>query len=102
MRAIAEQVLSPEDACLVVKHIGAAVNPGGKIYIIGQILDNSRVTPAEAVGFNLAFINAYEAGESYTESEYRGWLTEAGFVDIERANFLLGDRSGLMIARKRA
>jgi hypothetical protein len=94
------QVLSPEAARLVVKHIGAAVNPGGKIYVIGQILDDSRISPAEAVGFNLAFINAYEAGESYTESEYRGWLTEAGFVDIERANFLLGDRSGLMTGSK--
>jgi SAM-dependent methyltransferase len=94
------QVLSPRDARLAVKHIGAAVNPGGKIYIIGQILDDSRTSPLEAVGFNLAFINAYDAGESYTEKEHRDWLSQAGFVDIERANFLLGDGSGLMTARK--
>jgi SAM-dependent methyltransferase len=94
------QVLSPEDARLAVKNIGAAVNPGGRIYIIAQILDDSRVSPAEAVGFNLAFINAYDAGESYTESEHRDWLMEAGFVDIERPDFLL-DGSGLMTARKR-
>ena len=94
------QVLSSEDARLAVKNIGAAVNPGGKIFIIGQILDDSRMSPAEAVGFNLAFINAYDAGESYTESEHRAWLTEGGFVEIERAGFLL-DRSGLMTARKR-
>jgi len=93
------QVLSAEDARLAVRNIGAAVNPGGKIYIIAQILDDSRLSPAEAVGFNLAFINAYDAGESYTESEHRDWLTEAGFVDIERAEFLL-DGSGLMTARK--
>jgi cyclopropane fatty-acyl-phospholipid synthase-like methyltransferase len=95
------QVLSPQDARLAVKHIAAAVNPGGKIYIIGQILDDSRLSPLEAVGFNLAFINAYDAGESYTESEYRDWLSAAGFVDIERANFLVGDGSGLITARKR-
>lgn len=94
------QVLSPQDARLAVKHIGAAVNAGGKIYIIGQILDDSRISPLEAVGFNLAFINAYDAGESYTEKEYRDWLSEAGFVDIERAKFLLGNGSGLMTARK--
>ena len=93
------QVLSPEDARLAVKNIGAAVNQGGKIFIIGQILDDSRMSPAEAVGFNLAFINSYDAGESYTESEHRGWLTEAGFVEIDRADFLL-DGSGLMTARK--
>ena len=93
------QVLSQEDARLAVKNIGAAVNQGGKIFIIGQILDDSRMSPAEAVGFNLAFINSYDAGESYTESEHRGWLTEAGFVEIDRGDFLL-DGSGLMTARK--
>lgn len=94
------QVLSPQDARLAVKHIGAAVNPGGKIYIMGQILDDSRSSPLEAVGFNLAFINTYDAGESYTEKEHRDWLSEAGFIDIERANYLVGDGSGLMMARK--
>ena len=96
------QVLPPQDARRAVKHIGAAINPGGKIYIIGQILDDSRTSPLEAVGFNLTFaINALDAGESYTEREHRGWLSEAGFVDIERANFLLADGSGFLTARKR-
>lgn len=95
------QVLSPQDARLAIKHIGAAVNPGGKIYIIGQILDDSRRSPIGAVGFNLTFVNAFDAGESYTEKEHRDWLTDAGFVDIERANFLLDDGSGLITARKR-
>ena len=83
------QVLSPRDARLALKHVGAAVKAGGRIYIIGQILDDSRRSPLGAVGFNLNFINHYEAGESYTEKEHRDWLTDAGFVDIERANFLL-------------
>lgn len=94
-------VLSAEDARLAVRNIGAAVIPGGKIYIIGQILDNSRTAPLEAVGFNLVFINTYDAGESYTEQEYGDWLSEAGFVDIQRANFLLPEGDGLMTARKR-
>jgi hypothetical protein len=94
------QVFSPADARQAVKNLGAAVNPGGKIFIIGQILDDSRTAPLEAVGFNLAFINMLEAGESHTESEQRDWLREAGFGDIERAAFLM-DGSGLMTARKR-
>jgi cyclopropane fatty-acyl-phospholipid synthase-like methyltransferase len=94
-------VLSAEDARLAVKNTGAAVTSGGKIYIIGQILDDSRTAPLEAVGFNLVFINTYDDGESYTEQEYRDWLSEAGFVDIERAKFLLPDGDGLMTARKR-
>ena len=95
------QVLPSEDARLAVKNIGAAMNPGGTIYIVAQILDDSRTSPLEAVEFNLLCINTFDAGESYTEEEHRAWLSEAGFVDIERANFLLPDGHGLMTARKR-
>jgi hypothetical protein len=95
------QVFSAENAALSVKNIGAAIKPNGKIYIIGQILDDSRVSPAEAVGFNLNLVNHYPAGEAYTESEHRQWLTDAGFVHIERSNALLAEGSGLITARKR-
>jgi hypothetical protein len=94
------QVLSPVDARQAVKNVCAALNPGGTVYIIGQILDNSRTSPRDAVGFNLIFINRFDTGESYTEQEHRDWLSEAGFVDIERANLLLADEHGLMTARK--
>jgi len=93
------QVLPANDARLALNNIGAAVKPGGKIYIIAQILDDSRISPLEAVGFNLLFINPFDAGESYTEQEHRDWRTDAGFVDIQRADFLLpGDGHGLMLA----
>jgi SAM-dependent methyltransferase len=94
------QVLSPEDARLALRNIGAAINSGGTIYILGQILDDSRTSPPEAVGFNLIFINVYDAGEAYTEQEHRDWLTEAGFVDIKRADFFLADGLGIITARK--
>jgi hypothetical protein len=44
--------------------------------------------------------NIFEAGGSYTESEQPRLLTEAGFVDIERAHFLLPDEQGVIIDRK--
>jgi hypothetical protein len=67
------------------------------------MLDDTHITPLEAVGFNLIFLNTFEAGESYTEREHRACLQAAGFVDITRAPFLLRDGfgSGLMIAHKR-
>ena len=34
---------------------------------------------------NLIFLNQYDEGQSYTEREYRDWLAEAGFVDIQRS-----------------
>lgn len=75
------QVLSPEDARRAIQHIGTAINPGGVIYIIGHVLDDSRTSPAIASGFNLTCINQYYVGEAYTEHEYRNWLSQAGFID---------------------
>jgi hypothetical protein len=46
-------------------------------------------------------INTSVAGESYMEQKHRAWLSEAGFLEIERGNFLLRDGLGLITARKR-
>jgi hypothetical protein len=96
-------VLSADDAQQVLQHVGAALTPGGRLFIIGQILDETHTTPREAVGFNLIFLNTFYAGESYTEGEHRAWLQAADFVDVVRAPFLLRDGfgPGLIIAYKR-
>jgi hypothetical protein len=97
------QVLSADEAQQVLQHVGAALTPGGRLFIIGQILDDTHITPVEAVGFNLIFLNTFYAGESYTEGEHRAWLHAAGFVDVVREPCVLRDGfgSGLMIAHKR-
>jgi hypothetical protein len=93
-------VLSADNAQKAVRNIAAALNPGGKIYIVGQVLDDSRTSPVEAVGFNLLFLNLFDEGESFTESEHRGWLADAGLVNIHRSNCLLKDGNGLITAQK--
>ena len=94
------QTLSPGDALIALKNIGEAITPGGAIYIIGSILDDSRTSPQPSVAFNLTLISVYDVGESYTEQLHRDWLMEAGFTDIKRAPPLQDGRSGLMTARK--
>ena len=96
------QVLSSEDARLAVKNVAPAVRRGGTIYIIGHILDDTRTSPPEALGFNLTSISQFDSGESYTEQEHRSWLSEAGFTDIECSNFMLADEHRVMIARQPA
>jgi SAM-dependent methyltransferase len=78
------QVLSPQDAAQALRHMGAALQPGGRLYIVGRILDDSRLAPVESVGFDLVFLNIFDEGRAYTESEHRAWLTAAGFTEIER------------------
>jgi predicted O-methyltransferase YrrM len=92
------QVLSPDAARQTLHNLIQVLEPGSPIYILGQVLDDSRLSPPETVAFNLVFINIYDEGRAYTEHEYRDWLTEAGFTGIERA--LLPGGESLVTARK--
>jgi hypothetical protein len=93
------QVLSPDEARRALKNVGKVVNPDGAIYITGAgIIDNSRTSPPDLVGFNLVFINVYGEGQAYTEQEHKDWLAEAGFGDFERT--ILPDERSIITARK--
>ena len=94
------QVLSPEEARRALVHVYNALNPGGVVYIRGSILDDTRLSPPEMVGYSLFFLNVFTQGGTYTEYEYRKWLTQAGFVDFER--MVLPDARSLIRARKPA
>ena len=83
MRALI-QVLSAEQAGRVISNVGQALESDGTIAIIGTMVDDSRVTPPAAVGFNLAFLNLYDDGCCYTETEHRQWLEQSGFTDFKR------------------
>jgi hypothetical protein len=65
---------------------------------MGVVLDDSRLSPPYAVSTNLAFLNVYDEGRAYTESEYRDWLDEVGFVFLERV--VTPNRTSIIKARK--
>ncbi len=94
------QVLAPEHARALLRHVGQALEPGGHIFILGSILDDSRTSPASTVGFNLVFLNVYDGGLAFTEAEHREWLTEAGFKDIARSPTPMPGGQTLITARK--
>ncbi|MCB1748938.1 MAG: methyltransferase domain-containing protein [Gammaproteobacteria bacterium] len=72
------QVLSPAQAAAALRHAVAALAPGGECFVVGRMLDDSRLAPLDAVAVNVMFLNVYEAGQAWTESEYRGWFEQAG------------------------
>ena len=78
------QVLSAREAQRVVTHVAAALEPGGELFVIGRMLDDSRLSPPEAVAVNVMFLNVYEHGQAYTEREYRAWFSDAGLQQITR------------------
>lgn len=93
------QVLSPQDAAAAIRHAHASLNSGGRLFISGVgILNDDRVSPPEAVFYNLTFMNLYSDGASYTRSEYSRWLSDAGFGDITFG--IMPSGSQLISARK--
>jgi predicted O-methyltransferase YrrM len=92
------QVLSPEDALQALRHIEAALTPGGVIHIVGRVLDDARRSPLGAVGFNLLALNSFDAGGAHTERAHREWLTLVGLTEMTRVS--LAEGLGIMTAHK--
>ncbi len=79
------QVISRDQARRALRHVGRAVETGGVICIVGEVLDDSCLGPPEIAGSNYAFLNIYDEGRAYTEREHRDWLDGAGFADVGRS-----------------
>ena len=62
----------------------AALVPQGSVFIIGEVLDDSRLSPPQIAAANFAFANIYDEGRAFTEAEHRAWLAETGFTTFER------------------
>ena len=92
------QVISRDQARHALRNVGKVITPGGAIYIRGDIVDDSGVSPLGSVMRNLVYLNIYDEGQAYTEREHREWLKEAGFEDFERK--ILPDGFSLVRARK--
>jgi len=92
------QVLSPEDARDAIMNIGASVNKGGSVFVLGHVMDNSRTSPVEEVGWYLINLNWEDEAGYYAEEDYIEMLQEAGFRDIQRERLPNGD--GLIHAMK--
>ena len=95
-------VLPSEDARRLLSRVNDALAPGGAIYVIGWILDDSRVTPSELATYNLQFATALDHGGVYTEGEIRRWLTEAGFQDTVRVRSAGVYGADFIMAQRRA
>lgn len=94
------QVLGPDDARSTLRSVGEALRPGGELLIVGHLLEDSRLSPAAAVGINLAFLSIYDEGQAYTEAEYRTWLVEAGFSGIGVQYGVAPGGTSILAARK--
>jgi 2-hydroxy-4-(methylsulfanyl)butanoate S-methyltransferase len=77
------QVISLEAAQAALRNVATSLHPGGKLFVAGSMLDDTRCSPTDLVGQNLVFLNIYDDGLIYTEREYRTLFVDAGFIDID-------------------
>ncbi len=88
---------SPEQNIALFKKIYNALNSGGKIVISDFIMDDDRTNPPFGAFFSLNMLVNTASGDTYTESEVKEWLEQAGMTFVERKNTR---NTGLIIGRK--
>ena len=75
---------------LVVSKAFAALLPGGEMHLIGETLDDDRQGPLSAALWGLNEAVYGSTGVAHTESEVRGYLEGAGFIDVAIHPFVPG------------
>ncbi|MDZ7302070.1 MAG: acetylserotonin O-methyltransferase [candidate division KSB1 bacterium] len=75
-----------------------ALNARGQLVVQDFIMDENRTSPATGAFFALNMLVGTECGDTYTESEVRRWMEEAGLSNITRKDTHLG--TTLLIGKK--
>ena len=76
-----------------------ALNPNGQLVIQDHVMDEDRTAPLAGTFFALNMLVGTRAGDTFTESEIRSWMEEAGFKNIRRKDDPVS--TGLMMGRKK-
>lgn len=97
MSAIVHSNSAEENRALIRKAAGALA-PGGQIVVQEFIVDEDRTGPPFAALFALNMLVGTAAGDTYTESEVRQWLAEAGISSATRKDMPFG--TTLIVGRK--
>ncbi|WP_410604779.1 methyltransferase [Amycolatopsis sp. lyj-90] len=77
-----------------------ALPPGGLIIISEILLNDERTGPPEAALMGMNMLVETAGGKNYSGSEYRLWLTETGFTDVEMISCQAVGTNGVIIAYK--
>jgi ubiquinone/menaquinone biosynthesis C-methylase UbiE len=72
----------PAENVTLFRKLHKALKPGGTLVVVDFVQQDDRSGPTFALLFHLNMLVNTQAGATYTESEYRAMLTEAGFQDI--------------------
>jgi ubiquinone/menaquinone biosynthesis C-methylase UbiE len=68
----------------------AALEPGGEMHLVGEMLNDDRAGPTDAAIWGLAETLANSTGRAHTRSECVQYFRAAGFEDVEIHEFIPG------------
>jgi SAM-dependent methyltransferase len=91
---------SPGENRELIRKAAGALAPSGRLVVQEFIVDEDRTGPPFAALFALNMLVGTAAGDTYTESEVRQWMTEAGLSGIERKDTHFG--TTLLVGRRTA
>jgi ubiquinone/menaquinone biosynthesis C-methylase UbiE len=86
----------PEENRRLIGKAARALRPQGQVVVRDFLMNEDRTGPVSSALFALNMLVGTEAGDTYTESEIRGWMEESGLSDISRldgpfgASFVIG------------
>jgi|TARA_B110000438_G_scaffold63584_1_gene64069 cyclopropane fatty-acyl-phospholipid synthase-like methyltransferase len=72
----------------VVKRAFRALEPGGEMHLIGEMLDDDKCGPLDAAMWGMNELICGSLGRAHTRSDCVEYFEKAGFVDIEISDFV--------------
>lgn len=68
----------------LVRNAAESTHPGGRVILSDFVMEESRTEPAFGAFFALNMLVNTEGGDTFTESEIRSWMEEAGLTEVKR------------------
>ena len=91
-------IYNPANNVKILRKCRDALREGGRVIIHEFVLDETKTRPQFAALFSLNMLIGTQEGASYSESEYRKWLEDAGFKQTRKIDLKSG--SALFIGKK--
>ena len=82
----------------LLRRCHAALAPEGRVVVQDFILEPEKTAPKSAALFALNMLVGTRAGSTYSDPEYTGWLTAAGFRNVQHVR--MPGPASLMVAVK--
>jgi ubiquinone/menaquinone biosynthesis C-methylase UbiE len=81
---------TPEINKQLFKKAFEVLNPDGRMVVLDYIMNDDRTSPAAGAYFSLNMLVGTREGDTFTESEVRSWMEEAGFKKISKKKTSFG------------